>query len=48
MMKFADYARNAVRPLSDDAIDHAISMICHLEEMPDVGALSDTSYEETE
>ena len=36
-MKFTDCARNAVRPLSDDAVQVAIHMISHLEEVPNVG-----------
>src|SRR5262249_46479563 len=37
--KFTDCARNAVRPLSDDAVHAAINMIRHLEEVPDVSTL---------
>ena len=35
-MKFTDCARNALRPLSDDAVHAAIHMIRHLEEVPNV------------
>jgi 2-methylcitrate dehydratase PrpD len=38
-MKFADCARNAVRPLSDDTVQTAVDMICYLEQVPDVSAL---------
>jgi 2-methylcitrate dehydratase PrpD len=38
-MKFADCARNAVRPLSDDAVGAAADTILHLEEVQDVGEL---------
>jgi 2-methylcitrate dehydratase PrpD len=38
-MKFADCARQAVRPLSDDAVHAAIQMIHHLEEVPTVSDL---------
>ena len=38
-MKFADCARHAVRPLSDDAVHAAIQMIRHLEEVPNVSDL---------
>jgi 2-methylcitrate dehydratase PrpD len=38
-MKFADCARNAVRPLSDDVVREAARAILHLEEMQDVGDL---------
>jgi 2-methylcitrate dehydratase PrpD len=38
-MKFADCARNAVRPLSDDAVREAVHAILHLEEMQDVSVL---------
>ena len=38
-MKFADCARHAVRPVSDDAVHAAIHMIRHLDEMPDVSEL---------
>jgi 2-methylcitrate dehydratase PrpD len=38
-MKFADCARNAVRPLSDDAVREAAHAILHLDEMQDVGDL---------
>jgi 2-methylcitrate dehydratase PrpD len=38
-MKFADCARHAVRPLSDDAVQAAIQMIRHLEEVPNVSDL---------
>jgi 2-methylcitrate dehydratase PrpD len=37
--KFADCARHAVRPLSDDAVQAAIHMIRHLEEVPNVSDL---------
>jgi 2-methylcitrate dehydratase PrpD len=35
-MKFTDCARNAVRPLPDDAVQAAIHMIGHLEDVPNV------------
>ena len=38
-MKFADCARNAVRPLSDDAVRAAAHMILHLEDVDDVSEL---------
>jgi len=38
-MKLTDCARNAVRPLSDDAVHAAIHMIRHLEEVPNVSEL---------
>ena len=38
-MKFADCARHAVRPLSDEAVHAAIQMIHHLEEVPTVNDL---------
>jgi len=38
-MKFADCARHAVRPLSDDAVHAAIHMIRHLDEVPNVSDL---------
>jgi 2-methylcitrate dehydratase PrpD len=38
-MKFADCARNAVRPLSDDVVREAAHAILHLEEMQDVSDL---------
>lgn len=38
-MKFVDCARNAVRPLSDDAVREAMHAILHLEEMQDVSDL---------
>ncbi len=37
--KFADCARNAVRPLSDDTVQAAIGMIRHLEDVPNIGEL---------
>jgi 2-methylcitrate dehydratase PrpD len=37
--KFTDCARNAVRPLSDDAVHATIQMIRHLEDVPDVSEL---------
>ena len=37
--KFVDCARNAVRPLTDDAVRAATHTILHLEDVPDVGAL---------
>jgi 2-methylcitrate dehydratase PrpD len=37
--KFADCAGHAVRPLSDDAVQAAIQMIRHLEEVPNVSEL---------
>jgi 2-methylcitrate dehydratase PrpD len=38
-MKFADCARNAVRPLSDDVVRTAAHTILHLEELQDVSFL---------
>ena len=38
-IKFADCARNAVRPLQEEAVHAAMHMISHLEDAPDVGAL---------
>jgi 2-methylcitrate dehydratase PrpD len=38
-MKFADCARHAVRPVSDDAVHAAIHMIRHLDEVPNVNEL---------
>ena len=38
-MKFADCARHAVRPLSNEAVHAAIQMIRHLEEVPTVNDL---------
>jgi 2-methylcitrate dehydratase PrpD len=38
-MKFADCARNAVRPLPDDTVHAAAHAILHLEEMQDVSRL---------
>ena len=38
-MKFADCARNAVRPLSDDAVRAAVHTILHLEDVQDVSEL---------
>ena len=38
-MKFADCARHAVRPLSNEAVHAAIQMIRHLEEVPNVNDL---------
>jgi 2-methylcitrate dehydratase PrpD len=38
-MKFADCARNAVRPLSDDTMQAAIRMIRGLEDVPNTGEL---------
>ncbi len=38
-MKFADCARHAVRPLSNEAVHAAIQMIHHLEEVPTVNDL---------
>ena len=38
-VKFADCARNAVRPLADDAVQAAANMILHLEEVQDVSEL---------
>jgi 2-methylcitrate dehydratase PrpD len=38
-MEFTDCVRHAVRPLSDDAIQAAIDMIRHLEEVPNVSDL---------
>ena len=38
-MKFADCARNAVRPLSDDVVLVAADTIFHLEEVQDVSEL---------
>jgi 2-methylcitrate dehydratase PrpD len=38
-LKFADCARHAVRPLSDDAVHAAVQMIGHLEEVPNVSDL---------
>ena len=38
-MKFTDCARNAVRPLTDDAVREAAQAILHLEEMQDVSDL---------
>ena len=38
-MKFTDCARNAVRPLSDDAVHAAIHMVRHLEDVPNVSDL---------
>ena len=38
-LKFADCARNAVRPLSDETVRVAIQIICRLEKVPDVGEL---------
>lgn len=38
-MKFADCARNAVRPLSDDTVQAAIRMVRHLENVRDTGEL---------
>jgi 2-methylcitrate dehydratase PrpD len=38
-MKFADCARNAVRPVSDDTVQAAIQMIRHLEGVQNIGAL---------
>jgi 2-methylcitrate dehydratase PrpD len=38
-MKFADCARNAVRPLSDDTVRAAIHMIRCLEHLPNIGEL---------
>jgi len=38
-MKFADCARNAVRPVSDDTVRAAIQMIRHLEDVPNIGEL---------
>jgi 2-methylcitrate dehydratase PrpD len=38
-MKFADCARNAVRPISDDALHAAIHAIRHLEEVSNVSEL---------
>jgi hypothetical protein len=35
-MKFADCARNAVRPLSDNAVQAATHTILHLENVSDV------------
>jgi hypothetical protein len=35
-LKFADCGRNAVRPLSDDAVHAAAHAILHLEEAQDV------------
>ncbi len=37
--KFADCARNAVRPLADDAVQEAANMILRLEEVQDVSGL---------
>ncbi len=37
--KFADCARNAVRPLPDDTVHAATHTILHLEEVQDVGEL---------
>jgi 2-methylcitrate dehydratase PrpD len=39
MMKFADCARHAVRPLPDDAVQAAIHMLRHLDEVPNVNQL---------
>jgi 2-methylcitrate dehydratase PrpD len=38
-MKFADCARNAMRPVSDDSVRAAIQMIRHLDDVPNVGEL---------
>jgi hypothetical protein len=38
-MKVADCARNAVRPLSDDAVRAAAHTILYLEDMGDVSEL---------
>jgi 2-methylcitrate dehydratase PrpD len=38
-MKFVDCARNAVRPLPDDAVRAAADNILHLEDVQDVGEL---------
>ena len=38
-VKFADCARNAVRPLSDDAVRVASNTILHLEDVQDVSEL---------
>ena len=38
-MKFVDCSRNAVRPLSDDAVRAATHTILHLEDVPDVSEL---------
>jgi 2-methylcitrate dehydratase PrpD len=38
-MKFADCARSAVRPLSDDTVQAAIHMIRRLEDVPNIGEL---------
>ncbi len=38
-MKFADCARNAVRPLLDDAVRAAAHTILHLEDVGDVSEL---------
>jgi 2-methylcitrate dehydratase PrpD len=38
-MKFADCARHAVRPLSDDAVQAAVQLIRHLAEGPNVSDL---------
>lgn len=38
-MKFADCARNAVRPLSDDVVREAAHALLHLEEVQDVSDL---------
>ena len=39
--KFADCARNAVRPLADDAIAKAVHVILNLEDVDNAGVLSD-------
>jgi len=38
-MKFADCARNAVRPVSHDTVQAAIQMIRHLDDVPNIGEL---------
>ena len=38
--KFADCARNAVRPIADDAVAQAIHVILHLEELDNAAVLS--------
>jgi 2-methylcitrate dehydratase PrpD len=43
--KFTDCARNAVRPLADDAVQGAINMIRDLEQVPNVSELLRTSCE---
>ena len=40
MAKFRDCARHAAHPLPDAALDEAIELVAHLEDVPDVSRIA--------